>query len=130
MVCESRPLQMESFLFLFFFSSRRRHTRFRNVTGVQTCALPIYRDFQMAPPSCAHEGRIPAWHGSAHADRPIRCARDSRRDRRSSIEIGCLQQGVVLFIAPAITEIYTLPPDGALPIYRDFQTVPDSFAHA
>ena len=24
-----------------FFSSRRRHTRFRNVTGVQTCALPI-----------------------------------------------------------------------------------------
>src|ERR1043166_8455819 len=25
----------------FFFSSRRRHTRFRNVTGVQTCALPI-----------------------------------------------------------------------------------------
>src|ERR1043166_79318 len=27
----------------FFFSSRRRHTRFRNVTGVQTCALPICR---------------------------------------------------------------------------------------
>ena len=26
---------------LFFFSSRRRHTRFRGVTGVQTCALPI-----------------------------------------------------------------------------------------
>src|SRR6056300_1325151 len=25
----------------FFFSSRRRHTRFLNVTGVQTCALPI-----------------------------------------------------------------------------------------
>ena len=25
----------------FFFSSRRRHTRFRGVTGVQTCALPI-----------------------------------------------------------------------------------------
>src|ERR1043166_9720346 len=24
-----------------FFSNRRRHTRFRNVTGVQTCALPI-----------------------------------------------------------------------------------------
>src|SRR3546814_12803435 len=26
----------------FFFSSRRRHTRFALVTGVQTCALPIY----------------------------------------------------------------------------------------
>src|SRR3546814_9700254 len=27
--------------FCFFFSSRRRHTRFALVTGVQTCALPI-----------------------------------------------------------------------------------------
>ena len=26
---------------MFFFSSRRRRTRKRNVTGVQTCALPI-----------------------------------------------------------------------------------------
>src|SRR3546814_3155642 len=26
-----------------FFSSRRRHTRCALVTGVQTCALPIYR---------------------------------------------------------------------------------------
>ena len=26
---------------LFFFSSRRRHTRYGTVTGVQTCALPI-----------------------------------------------------------------------------------------
>ena len=25
---------------LFFFSSRRRHTRCADVTGVQTCALP------------------------------------------------------------------------------------------
>src|SRR3546814_9603552 len=28
----------------FFFSSRRRHTRCALVTGVQTCALPIYLD--------------------------------------------------------------------------------------
>src|SRR3546814_3371555 len=27
---------------LFFFSSSRRHTRFALVTGVQTCALPIW----------------------------------------------------------------------------------------
>ena len=27
----------------FFFSSRRRHTRCADVTGVQTCALPILR---------------------------------------------------------------------------------------
>src|SRR3546814_8649947 len=28
---------------VFFFSSRRRHTRCALVTGVQTCALPIFR---------------------------------------------------------------------------------------
>src|SRR3546814_17067974 len=28
-------------MFVFFFSSRRRHTRCALVTGVQTCALPI-----------------------------------------------------------------------------------------
>src|SRR3546814_6321139 len=28
--------------FCFFFSSRRRHTRCALVTGVQTCALPIF----------------------------------------------------------------------------------------
>src|SRR3546814_1273215 len=31
-----------SCFFVFFFSSRRRHTRCALVTGVQTCALPIY----------------------------------------------------------------------------------------
>ena len=36
MVCE-----MCECYFLFFFSSRRRHTRYISVTGVQTCALPI-----------------------------------------------------------------------------------------
>src|SRR3546814_4659390 len=30
-------------IFFFFFSSRRRHTRCALVTGVQTCALPIFR---------------------------------------------------------------------------------------
>src|SRR3546814_925044 len=30
------------FYICFFFSSRRRHTRCALVTGVQTCALPIY----------------------------------------------------------------------------------------
>src|SRR3546814_9487682 len=29
-------------IWLVFFSSRRRHTRCALVTGVQTCALPIY----------------------------------------------------------------------------------------
>src|SRR3546814_9325408 len=32
---------------LFFFSSRRRHTRCALVTGVQTCALPIFSPSSM-----------------------------------------------------------------------------------
>src|SRR3546814_14036830 len=35
---------------LFFFSSRRRHTRCALVTGVQTCALPISVSFQQDDP--------------------------------------------------------------------------------
>src|SRR3546814_7650907 len=30
------------YMCVFFFSSRRRHTRCALVTGVQTCALPIF----------------------------------------------------------------------------------------
>src|SRR6059058_192301 len=33
----------------FFFSCRRRHTRCRYVTGVQTCALPIYFRMDIHP---------------------------------------------------------------------------------
>src|SRR3546814_3382100 len=37
-----RVVVVEGFVMLFFFSSRRRHTRCALVTGVQTCALPIF----------------------------------------------------------------------------------------
>src|SRR3546814_670154 len=40
--------------FLFFFSSRRRHTRCALVTGVQTCALPIF----IAELSANHNGQL------------------------------------------------------------------------
>src|SRR3546814_7812916 len=36
--CHRRRVQIG---FVFFFASRRRHTRCAVVTGVQTCALPI-----------------------------------------------------------------------------------------
>src|SRR3546814_8903307 len=46
-------------MFCFFFSSRRRHTRCALVTGVQTCALPIFGgDFT--------ERRIGAFDADAH----------------------------------------------------------------
>src|SRR3546814_3155733 len=38
------------FTLLFFFSSRRRHTRCALVTGVQTCALPISVPIAMFTP--------------------------------------------------------------------------------
>src|SRR3546814_18494616 len=34
-------ISLSVLFFMFFFSSRRRHTRCALVTGVQTCALPI-----------------------------------------------------------------------------------------
>src|SRR3546814_3839363 len=46
---------------LFFFSSRRRHTRCALVTGVQTCALPIlpfYGLLDRAREDARGEGKI------------------------------------------------------------------------
>src|SRR3546814_5117130 len=52
---------MIAWLYFFFFSSRRRHTRCALVTRVQTCALPISK----TPCAGAHVGAAPA--------APIRC---------------------------------------------------------
>src|SRR3546814_9790491 len=41
---------------MFFFSSRRRHTRCALVTGVQTCALPIFRTDQRGLSSAVLRG--------------------------------------------------------------------------
>src|SRR3546814_16147995 len=38
-------MSVSCMVILFFFSSRRRHTRCALVTGVQTCALPICFDY-------------------------------------------------------------------------------------
>src|SRR3546814_4091733 len=45
-------------IFVFFFSSRRRHTRCALVTGVQTCALPIYVDTVRLDPSPCPEIKL------------------------------------------------------------------------
>src|SRR3546814_4295686 len=42
----------------FFFSSRRRHTRCALVTGVQTCALPIFYFFALQAPFTGGEDGI------------------------------------------------------------------------
>src|SRR3546814_4131691 len=46
---------------VFFFSSRRRHTRCALVTGVQTCALPIFTGLNwvgLAVATAASQGGI------------------------------------------------------------------------
>src|SRR3546814_17952888 len=44
LVCVSLKLVSSDCYSVFFFSSRRRHTRCALVTGVQTCALPICQE--------------------------------------------------------------------------------------
>src|SRR3546814_6180856 len=46
------------FDFFFFFSSRRRHTRCALVTGVQTCALPIFHIMYARLEAGFHDGKI------------------------------------------------------------------------
>src|SRR3546814_5083364 len=45
-------------LIYFFVSSRRRHTRCALVTGVQTCALPIFDDAAFHQSYDAIQGRL------------------------------------------------------------------------
>src|SRR3546814_2826103 len=52
---------------VFFFSSRRRHTRCALVTGVQTCALPIFPAPQDRHQVSQAEGSLPAGPGIATA---------------------------------------------------------------
>src|SRR3546814_5936821 len=73
-------LFMSSMLFVFFFSSRRRHTRCALVTGVQTCALPIYPIDQIAAAKSAQKPgtRIDFID---HDDKAmLRAAREATRD--------------------------------------------------
>src|SRR3546814_5752594 len=51
--------------YIFFFSSRRRHTRCALVTGVQTCALPISSGW--IPVYAGMTSRKRMLHEEAHA---------------------------------------------------------------
>src|SRR3546814_2786052 len=67
---------------IFFFSSRRRHTRCALVTGVQTCALPILAIPAIRKSCCewATVSRNHLLHG-------VRSARSSRRRNPGSCEL-------------------------------------------
>src|SRR3546814_10713960 len=50
---------------MFFFSSRRRHTSCALVTGVQTCALPIFDDMVDTAGTLCHAATALKDHGAA-----------------------------------------------------------------
>src|SRR3546814_1110939 len=59
---------------VFVFSSRRRHTGCALVTGVQTCALPIWRGQHVGDPDSRRQGGH-GGHSAALVGRQRRCAR-------------------------------------------------------
>src|SRR3546814_4729986 len=91
-------LKYLSHLLIFFFSSRRRHTRCALVTGVQTCALPIsVRPLSRAPNDQDARARFPDAGEGGSADRadPDRLSRrrppcpalcEPQGDRKSVVE--------------------------------------------
>src|SRR3546814_3087545 len=73
-------------MWLFFFSSRRRHTRCALVTGVQTCALPISRRRRHpSAPRAAPQSAAPAT--------PPGC-------RRSPPDMSALPRPLVFWLGP------------------------------
>src|SRR3546814_4719282 len=71
---------------MFFFSSRRRHTRCALVTGVQTCALPISRRGRrvLTDHPCGVDETVlmdfPEYRAFVHHPRPPKEARISEYD--------------------------------------------------
>src|SRR3546814_14497065 len=93
---------------VFFFSSRRRHTRCALVTGVQTCALPISFPARvqliaaMNPCRCGHLG-----------DASLACSRAPRCAAEYQAKVsGPLPDRIDLHVAvPAVTaDDLVLPP--------------------
>src|SRR3546814_5021597 len=95
--------------FFFFFSSRRRHTRCAVVTGVQTCALPIWRG---AP--CGES----FWHwalgadgGHGHAQPPFRSSRLIGAERQPTSDCRQSLQQSLFFVPITGLAIATVNPD-------------------
>src|SRR3546814_1289860 len=79
-----------SLVSLFFFSSRRRHTRCALVTGVQTCALPIFA----AIPIRALVERNPGVDWQAVDDVLFGCANQAGEDNRNVARMASLLAGL------------------------------------
>src|SRR3546814_5611039 len=76
---------------VYFFSSRRRHTRCALVTGVQTCALPISKARETVETKKAHGHEVLLTYLRSHVEQI-----GSRPDGRKPvlIEIGSTRENV------------------------------------
>src|SRR3546814_5726467 len=66
----------------FFFSSRRRHTRCALVTGVQTCALPIYALLRLPLRTASARHKRPTPASAAGSGSRTAAGRDDGRSDR------------------------------------------------
>src|SRR3546814_15615015 len=121
---------MFSFCFVFFFSSRRRHTRCALVTGVQTCALPIYtakscfgffgepdRVGFILDPRIGAEPHLADQPGNEQDD-DERCARLDEHRRHFSPESASSIRRRPLKSYPAFAAAPTMPPTSSPPRAR------------
>src|SRR3546814_2056198 len=94
---------------LFFFSSRRQHTRCALVTGVQTCALPIY--VARCPP--ARRGVVKPNNSSASWG--IRDAHDRAELAQAIAEVQALDHDALVepFLDGSDVEVPVITLDGA-----------------
>src|SRR3546814_4100820 len=75
-------------VFVFFFSSRRRHTSCALVTGVQTCALPIYFGLDTTAPGgpaarVRYDAAVTLSDGSGIATRRFEASRPTSDNPRA-----------------------------------------------
>src|SRR3546814_3138310 len=103
-------------LFLFFFSSRRRHTRCALVTGVQTCALPISVDRVVA-------GQGGGRSGSQVLTRVGRHEASRVRERSMRNRVPTVGELLAKMVIPLILLMLLLGLLGIVAVYRTNEAV-------
>src|SRR3546814_6563725 len=85
---------------LFFVSSRRRHTRCALVTGVQTCALPIYKLVVYPAAMKANLERLGGLHNSQRVLLALTQKGMSREDAYRAVQRNAMEawQGNAAFL--------------------------------
>src|SRR3546814_9580418 len=81
-------------MFVFFVSSRRRHTRCALVTGVQTCALPIFMNWLGCAVGASHHAAAQAALDAVSMLQPAAQATILGRQEKVDIASAALINGI------------------------------------